>query len=116
MGEIKPFYKDDPIMELEYRFRSGVYREIMEDAYPEIFSMKAHMVQIQEMVRKELLLEFIDDQIGENFLEAGALIPAMLKVTDAVFRYRRELGLTPKMMASLMDTTPKSEGWDSLAD
>jgi len=112
---VTPFYKNKN-WEEQYRKRINFYREGLVKHYPELFDWEFHSRMVIEMVRCELELDYLDNQIGNDINKSEWLGRPRHQIRDALFRYRRELGVTPNMMKKLKEVVEKEVDFEDLFD
>jgi len=100
--------------EIKWKRRAAWYKVRLEEAYPNWFDWEWHASMVQEMAKAEVELELRDEAIATDIVENSWQDGARGRTRDALFRYRRELLITPKMRSTLKQEKEEKKGWDRL--
>ncbi len=102
------------VWKAEWQRRSRWYKARLEAAYPEWFDWEWHSTMVIEMCKAEVELELRDEAIAADPNENSWQDNARSRTRDALFRYRRELLITPKIRSTLKQEKEEKTGFARL--
>ena len=105
MPRASSHFYNSPHWEGIYRRKILLYREFLEEIFPDKFDWRVDAQQVVEMCRLEIELERYDAKIA-NDAESYVWMDRLRKgLRDTLAKHRRSLGLSVEMRIRLLGTT-----------